>query len=135
MKGCKVYVAARKSEKTLNGIKAIQEHLGEKGSLVLHHDLDLGSISTSKQSALEFRKLESRLDILVANAGISMASLAELSPDGFEKMFAVNHLGHFAFITNLLGKLSANSELHTAKTQDKTSSKPLLQVKAKHASS
>lgn len=83
---------------------------------MLHHDLDLGSISTSKQSAEEFKKLESRLDILVANAGISMASLAELSPDGFERMFAVNHLGHFAFITNLLGKLLPGSGHCAAET-------------------
>lgn len=98
-----MYVAARSSQKTSNGINSIQESLGEKGSLVLHHELDLGSVTLSKQSALEFKKLEGRLDIVMANAGISMASLAELSPDGFERMFAVNHLGHFAFITSLTG--------------------------------
>ena len=99
-----MYVAARTSEKTSNGVRAIQESLGEKTSLVLHHELDLGSVGTSQKSAMEFKKLETRLDILVANAGISLASQAELSPDGYEKTFAVNHLGHFAFTTTLLSK-------------------------------
>ena len=103
-KGCKVYVAARSSEKTRNGIKTIQESLGDKGSLVLHHELDLGAIKPSKQSALDFKNRESRLDILINNAGISLSSKATLSPDGYETMFAVNHLGHFVFTTTLLGK-------------------------------
>ena len=54
-----------------------------------------------------------RLDIVVANAGISMLGLEELSEDGYERLFATNHLGHFAFIGGVLGEyfLSSNRPL------------------------
>ncbi len=33
-----------------------------------------------------------------------MCSLSQLSPDGYERAFATNHLGHFQFVTRLLGQ-------------------------------
>lgn len=47
-----------------------------------------------------------RLDIVIANAGVSMMGLDELSEDGYERLFATNHLGHFAFIVGVLGRYS-----------------------------
>jgi NAD(P)-dependent dehydrogenase (short-subunit alcohol dehydrogenase family) len=71
------------------------------------HALDLSSVRGTRSSArlLEERlKLSEtgRLDILVNNAGIA-SSMADLSPDGYDKTFAVNCLGHFVFIDTLLG--------------------------------
>lgn len=77
--------------------------------MVRFHELDLASIATAKESAKRFREVESRIDIIVANAGISLVNLAELSPDGYERIFATNHMGHFAFITSLLGKVQSSS--------------------------
>jgi NAD(P)-dependent dehydrogenase (short-subunit alcohol dehydrogenase family) len=69
--------------------------------------LDLSSIETAKSSAEAVkRKLvlnEKRLDILIGNAGTAFATQDLLSPDGVERTFAVNCLGHFVFITSLLG--------------------------------
>ena len=75
-----------------------------KAGPIKFHQLDISSIKGAKESAEVFKKVESRLDILVANAGISMAFRDELSPDGYEKTFSTNHLGHMAFIMTLLGK-------------------------------
>ncbi len=47
--------------------------------------------------------MESRIDVVVANAAVSMAYRDELSLDGDEKKFATNHLGHMTFIMSLLG--------------------------------
>lgn len=72
-------------------------------SRIKYHELDLGSMQKAWKSAREFARIEKRLDILVCNAGVSMTTMQELSPDGFDTMFTVNHLGHFAFTAGLIG--------------------------------
>ena len=83
--------------------------------LLIFHQLDLPSIKVAKGTADEFTKLRDRLDIVVANAGISMVSLAELSEDGYEKLFATDHLGHSAFMIGLLGKYNISVPYHCLK--------------------
>lgn len=78
-----------------------------KPGTIHFHALDLSSVQGARLSAnnLEERlKAEGgRLDVLVNNAGIANMT-PDLSPDGFERTFAVNCLGHFAFIDALLGR-------------------------------
>lgn len=107
-KGCNVYVASRNREKSLLGIqKAIDELRDDRGvGSIKFHQLDLASVKSSKASADAFRKVESRIDVIIANAGVSMLDLSVLSEDGVERMMATNHLGHFAFIMGLLGMLA-----------------------------
>lgn len=102
-RNCKVYVASRNREKSLKGIAQAEATLREPHGSIHFHQLDLASIQGARQSAEEFKKLEERLDIVVANAGVSMLNQSELSRDGYERMFATNHLGHFAFLTTILG--------------------------------
>ncbi|QKX57472.1 uncharacterized protein TRUGW13939_04586 [Talaromyces rugulosus] len=109
-KGATVYVASRKSEGTDAGIEEARRRVKatdtgkseDSDEKIKHHELDLSSMQTAWQSAQTFKKLEQKLDILICNAGVSMTTLQKLSPDGYEEMFAVNHLGHFAFVTALL---------------------------------
>lgn len=75
------------------------------------HALDLSSIESTIKSAERFKievgtmgKANTRLDIIIANAGTAFQTLDKLSLDGYERTFAVNCLGHFVFITSLLGK-------------------------------
>ncbi|KAL8972979.1 MAG: hypothetical protein Q9183_000231 [Haloplaca sp. 2 TL-2023] len=102
-RNCTVYVASRNQEKSLKSIAESEAALSEPRGTIKFHQLDLSSIERARQSAQDLVRLENRIDIIVANAGISMVNLSELSSDGFERMFATNHLGHFAFITELLG--------------------------------
>lgn len=102
-RNCTVYVASRNREKSLQGIAHAEATLPESRGAIKFHELDLSSIEDAKRSAEEFKKLENRLDIVVANAGVSMLNLSELSRDGYERMFATNHLGHYTLITTLLG--------------------------------
>jgi NAD(P)-dependent dehydrogenase (short-subunit alcohol dehydrogenase family) len=112
-KGATVYVAARKSEGTHAGIEEARRRVttatsggagqSDSNEKIKHHELDLSSMQAAWQSAQAFKRLEQKLDILICNAGVSMTTLQKLSPDGYETMFAVNHLGHFAFVTALLG--------------------------------
>ncbi|EXL64198.1 hypothetical protein FOPG_19532, partial [Fusarium oxysporum f. sp. conglutinans race 2 54008] len=50
-------------------------------------------------AAKQFEKLEKRLDVVVANAALSVMPQT-LTKDGLEIQFG--HLGHFVFIYNLL---------------------------------
>ncbi|KAL8695322.1 MAG: hypothetical protein Q9218_000221 [Villophora microphyllina] len=99
----KVAIVTGNREKSLKGIAQAEATLPiGKGSIRFIY-LDLSSVETAKESANNFLKLEDRLDIIVANAGVSMLNRSELSHDGFERMFATNHLGHYVFINTLLG--------------------------------
>jgi NAD(P)-dependent dehydrogenase (short-subunit alcohol dehydrogenase family) len=42
---------------------------------------------------------------VICNAGLQVVSGTQLSEDGYELTFAVNHLGHFALVQGLLGQL------------------------------
>ena len=84
-----------------------------KGSIHFHA-LDLSSVASTRASAKELKskieddvggKGQERIDILVCNAGIMFSPQTELSVDGYERTWAVNCLGHFVFVTSLLGKV------------------------------
>jgi NAD(P)-dependent dehydrogenase (short-subunit alcohol dehydrogenase family) len=47
------------------------------------------------------------LHILVNNAGVMAIPTLETTPEGWERQFATNHLGHFALATGLHGALAA----------------------------
>ncbi|KAF2653811.1 oxidoreductase [Lophiostoma macrostomum CBS 122681] len=69
---------------------------------------DMVSLS-SVQSSIRTHFTNTRLDILICNAGI-MAQPATLSADGYEIQFAVNHLAHAMTIRTLLPTLLATAE-------------------------
>jgi NAD(P)-dependent dehydrogenase (short-subunit alcohol dehydrogenase family) len=70
-------------------------------------ELDQGNLA-SVRAAAEAVCLEPRLDVLVNNAGIMMPPY-QLTDDGFESQFGVNHLGTFALTALLLDKLGEQS--------------------------
>ncbi|CAL0328603.1 unnamed protein product [Lupinus luteus] len=63
-------------------------------------ELDLSSMESVRNFALQFNSCGLPLNILVNNAGI-MATPFKLSKDNIELQFATNHIGHF-LLTNLL---------------------------------
>jgi hypothetical protein len=54
---------------------------------------DLASPASMKEAAQKFLQNESKLDVLLLNAGI-MAVPFELNEEGVEIQFATNHVGH-----------------------------------------
>ncbi|KAF2725356.1 oxidoreductase [Polychaeton citri CBS 116435] len=70
---------------------------------------DLASLASVQQAAKEFVSKSSRLDILIANAGI-MALPHGLTKDGYELQFGTNHMGHALLAKLLAPTLEATAE-------------------------
>jgi NAD(P)-dependent dehydrogenase (short-subunit alcohol dehydrogenase family) len=70
--------------------------------------LDLADLDSVHDFAGEFQLKYSQLDVLINTAGVMFPPQRELSKQGFEIQFAVNHLGHFA-LTGLLLKMLKTS--------------------------
>lgn len=71
----------------------------EQGEVAIKH-LDLASLRSVRKFCEEIHQEESRIDVLINNAGIYQCPYTK-TEDGFEMQLGVNHLGHF-FLTHLL---------------------------------
>lgn len=94
--GATIIFANRSKERTEEAIKYVRENSGNDKLYFLH--LDLSDLDQVVQSAIEFKKMGFPLHILINNAGIfTPLQDAGIGFKNFEKMFVVNHLGHFLF--------------------------------------
>ncbi|MFC3493943.1 oxidoreductase [Glycomyces rhizosphaerae] len=71
--------------------------------------LDLEDLDSVAAFADKLTVDRGRLDLLINNAGV-MAPPRSLSPQGHERQFATNHLGHFALTGRLMGLLEAGRD-------------------------
>ncbi len=69
---------------------------------------DLSSQQSIRQLADEFKRKYDRLDVLVNCAG-GVRGKRELTADGYEQTFALNHLGYFLLTNLLLDTLKASA--------------------------
>ncbi|CRK88329.1 CLUMA_CG002108, isoform A [Clunio marinus] len=96
-RGGKIYMACRNQNK---GIEAVNEVKAASGNdNVFFLQLDLASLESIREFSKKFHEIETRLDILINNAGV--LSPLERTKEKFELNMGVNHLGHF-LLTNLL---------------------------------
>ncbi|XP_062138484.1 retinol dehydrogenase 12 [Drosophila sulfurigaster albostrigata] len=97
-RGAKIYMACRDPARCEAArIEIIDRTQNQQ---LFNRSLDLGSLESVRNFVARFKAEETRLDLLVNNAGI-MACPRSLTADGYEQQFGVNHLGHF-LLTNLL---------------------------------
>jgi retinol dehydrogenase 12 len=103
-RGGRVHIACRSEQKGRAAQAAIAAAAGPDHVSFLR--LDLADLASVRASAKEFVARGEPLDVLVNNAGV--AGRRGLTKDGFELMFGVNHLGHFAFTIGLLDCLTSS---------------------------
>lgn len=99
-RGARVILACRNRSKAEGAVAHIQKETGN--SDVLYMQLDLASLKSVHCFSETFLKTESRLDLLINNAGLVADGRTE---DGFGVEFGVNHLGHFLLTCLLLERL------------------------------
>lgn len=97
-RGGKIYIACRDKKRAENALIEIKERSGSENVHFLQ--LDLASLESIREFSKKFHEIETRLDVLINNAGV-MACPKSFTADGFETHMGVNHLGHF-LLTNLL---------------------------------
>ncbi|EFQ96999.1 retinol dehydrogenase 11 [Nannizzia gypsea CBS 118893] len=101
-----IYISGRKAA----GADKVIQQIRQAGSKtpVTFLPCDLACLASVKQAAETFLAQESRLDILMCNAGI-MATPPGLTADGYEIQFGTNHLGHALLILKLLPLLQTTA--------------------------
>ncbi|KAJ3343020.1 hypothetical protein HDU93_000190 [Gonapodya sp. JEL0774] len=95
--------AVEKGEAAASDIK---KSIGKTDAPVTVMKLDLASLQSVDEFAKEFKSKYEKLDILVCNAGLMALPKREVTADGFEMQFGVNHLGHFALVQKLFDVLA-----------------------------
>lgn len=110
--GARVLIACRSQKKAEDAIKAIEEQNGTVD--ISHVPLDLADLASVRNCAEQLQR-EERIDVLINNAGI-MVPPYELTKDGFESQFGVNHLGPFALTGLLLEKLAKTASSRVVNT-------------------
>lgn len=94
-RGYHVVAAGRSEERTMEVVDQINQ---DGGSAEFLH-LDLASLESCGLAARTFEKSSRTLDVLINNAGVG--GIRDLTEDGFEIHFGVNHLGHFMLTHHL----------------------------------
>ena len=109
--GERVVIVGRSAEKTAR----VADELGAE-----RHVADFADLAQVRALAAELRAQHDRIDVLANNAG-GMFAQREVTVDGFEKTFQVNHLAGF-LLTNLLRDVlveSRASVIQTASVDDR----------------
>jgi retinol dehydrogenase 12 len=102
-RGGRVFLACRSRQKGEAAVAQIAAVTGSAEVRLLQ--LDLADLASVRECARAFLALEEPLHVLVNNAGVG--GTPGRTKDGFELVFGVNHLGHFALTMGLLDCLTA----------------------------
>lgn len=105
----KIYITGRNeaaAQQTLSGLRAT----GTKAELDWLR-CDHASLASVREAADKVLAQESRLDVLMANAGV-MALPPGLTSDGYEVHFGINHVAHALWIRRLLPLLQRTAREH-----------------------
>ncbi|KIK55258.1 hypothetical protein GYMLUDRAFT_47987 [Collybiopsis luxurians FD-317 M1] len=103
----KVYMAVRSQEKAEAAIKDLKEKTGKEAIFL---KLDLNDLTTIKPSVEEFLRKETKLHVLINNAGVASPPIDQVTAQGFDLQFGVNTLGPFFFTKLLLPILTSTAE-------------------------
>ncbi|KAK1934571.1 WW domain-containing oxidoreductase [Phytophthora citrophthora] len=109
-KGAHVILACRNEQRGGEAESQMREALAScpEAGEVEFMKLDVGSLSSVQAFSEEFKAKHNHLHLLINNAGVAGGDYT-LSEDGYELLFATNHLGHFALTSQLFDLLKRSS--------------------------
>jgi len=106
-RNARVILACRSVER---GQEALQDIIKTTGnSNIAVKECNLASLRSVRNFAYDFINSETRLDVLICNAGTGTPFGRYLTEDGFEMQFQSNHLGHFLLVQLLLEMLRSSA--------------------------
>ena len=103
--GAKVLLVCRRRTDGEEASRALARRGAEPPEVV---EADLSSQASIREAAAQIREGHSELHVLINNAGV-FTHVRELTADGLERQFAVNHLAYFLLTNLLLDRLKAGS--------------------------
>jgi NAD(P)-dependent dehydrogenase (short-subunit alcohol dehydrogenase family) len=103
-KGARVLMACRDPQRGETALARVHREVPSARAELVR--LDLASLTSVREAAVQVGARTPVLDLLVDNAGV-MAIDRQVTEDGFEKQLGTNHLGHFALTGLLLPTLLA----------------------------
>lgn len=102
-RGARVILACRDLKKASIVKDDITKETGNQNVLI--KELDLASFSSVRKFAAGILQSESRLDVLINNAGCGGITTKQVTEDGLENQMQSNYFGHFLLTNLLLGLL------------------------------
>lgn len=105
--GAQVIIVSRSAQKCADTAQRIQQQTGNNAVSYIASDLSL--LSGIRAAAATFRERYDRLDVLLNNAG-GLFSSRQLTSEGLEMTFALNHMSYFLLTHLLLDVLKATAK-------------------------
>jgi len=106
-RGARVILACRDITKAYHAKDDIVQKSGNTNVEIRH--LDLSSLASVRAFAAGILESESRLDVLINNAGCAGYTERKLTEDGLEYQMQTNYFGHFLLTNLLLGLLKKSA--------------------------
>ncbi len=111
--GARLVLIARDQSRGAATLAKLNAKAPGRGHRVLY--ADLSQLAEMKRVADEIAASESRIDVLINNAGAMFGS-RQLTVDGFEKTFALNHLSYFVLTALLRERLLGSAPARVVNT-------------------
>lgn len=103
LKKWQVIITSRNLEKAKEAANKLNSET--KLENVIGKELELASQTSIRQFAKQVINANYALNAIVCNAGITLNGVTQYTEEGIEKVFGVNHLGHFLLSNLLLSSL------------------------------
>ena len=121
--GAQVVIVGRDPAKTEGTVREIR---GQSSSQSVDGLVaDLSSQAEIRRLAETFRQQYPRLDVLINNAGGVFAN-RQLTVDGYERTFALNHLAYFLLTNLLLDRLQASAPARIINVSSRSHTRALM---------
>jgi len=105
--GCEVIGTTREQKRGEEAFKTITDTI--PGAKVEMMELHLTSFSSIRDFAAAFIKKHKKINYLILNAGVMMIKDRQVTKEGIEEQFGVNHVGHFLLTKLLLDTVKSSA--------------------------